>query len=564
MNATATLLQALRTEGSFEPFDVQLAAMMARRSAAATEAADILVLAVALVSRARRLGDTGITLDQLAAETGELREVIEPSLLAMVKDASAWKRALRASVVVGDAAGTTPLVLRDDLLQLRRYHDAEKHIAARIRALLQEPAVGGVHAFSIITGGPGTGKTTQVARMLVDLAKSGSHLRVGLAAPTGKAAARLTESIRQRIDEIRADDGTVVPMPGEARTLHRLLRYSPKTNTYRSTRTDPLDDDLIIVDEASMVDVLLLDALLRAMKPGARMLLVGDHNQLASVETGDVLGALCRAAESGSKALFGERVVTLTHSWRFASQPAIGALASAILTGDIAALQRACDADGDASAARLIAEPRAADALLAPIAQHLNACMDATTPGGLMDALDGFRVLAPEREGRLGVQGINDAIEHWMGRHGRAVHEPWYHGRPVLVTANDYTTGVYNGDLGVVWRQDGEVSVHFRDNDGKTRAVAPIRLPSVETAWAMTVHKAQGSEFDDVMVVVPEHDSRVMSRELLYTAVTRARKCVTIVGGIRSIERAMARRTGRTSGLEARLGALTAAPHSQS
>jgi exodeoxyribonuclease V alpha subunit len=439
------------------------------------------------------------------------------------------------------------------MLQFRRYFDAEGRIAATVQRLLQLSADSGGDAFSIITGGPGTGKTTRVAELLVQLTLERPGVRVSLAAPTGKAAARLTDSIRQRLERLTAETGRRTEFPGEARTLHRLLGYSPQRDTFRATAADPLDDDLVIVDEASMVDVLLLDALLKALRPRARLMLVGDHNQLASVDAGDVLGALCRAAQvAGPGTALGDSVTWLTRSWRFAEHPAIGTLAEAILSGDADGVLRVCQDDG-AGEVRMRPPAANTDALVEPVAEHLERCLAADTPAALLDALDGFRILAPEREGRLGVHGINAAVERWLARRGHAVNDLWYHGRPVLVTANDYVSGVFNGDVGVVWREQGKVGVHFRANDGSVRALAPLRLPATETAWAMTVHKAQGSEFDDVLVVIPEYDSRVMSRELLYTAATRARRSVTLVASAGGIRAAVGRSTGRTSGLEARM-----------
>lgn len=179
--------------------------------------------------------------------------------------------------------------------------------------------------------------------------------------------------------------------------------------------------------------------------------------------------------------------------------------------------------------------------------------MDAHTPAELLDALESFRVLSPEREGELGVAGINDAVERWLARRGHAVHDSWYHRRPVMVTANDYATRVFNGDVGVVWRERGTVAVYFRGNNGTVRAISPARLPLVETAWAMTVHKSQGSEFDNVLVVLPERQSRTMNRELLYTAVTRAKLGVTVIGSVGAMRAAVERVTGRTSGLGERM-----------
>lgn len=306
-----------------------------------------------------------------------------------------------------------------------------------------------------------------------------------------------------------------------------------------------------------MVDVLLLDAVLQALRPGARLMLVGDHHQLSSVEAGDVLGVLCRAASIAVPGAPLHRSVTrLTTSWRFADDAGIGSMARAILAGDgdaALAAGRAASAETGVATVRVVS-PDALTSQFEPVIPHLERCLAATTSEALLQELDAFRLLSPEREGRWGVRGLNAAVERWLARHGRAVHEPWYHGRPVLVTANDYATQVFNGDVGVVWKEDGRATVHFRAIDGSIRAIAPGRLPAVETAWAMTVHKAQGSEFDDVVVLLPPEASRVMSRELLYTAVTRARRQVTIIGTDTALRSAVSQPTQRTSGLGAALG----------
>jgi exodeoxyribonuclease V alpha subunit len=593
------LLHALHRARFLEPVDVQLAEMLVRRSDESGDRGVVLALATAFASRARREGHSAVTLEQLAhfarqvesqrgslgaparrgrpraptrvaptsVDTGSIvpvdqvsgasAEATLPDPLAGISfgDEAWWRAHLHASPQVGDGTTNAPLVLQGDLLQFKRYHEAEQRIATFVQGRVAERYEGTVKPFSIITGGPGTGKTTLVAQTLVDVAQRAPGARIALAAPTGKAAARLTESIRLRMDVVARETGVRGEMPAEARTLHRLLGYSPQTDTFRSHAGDPLDDDLVIVDEASMMDVLMLEALLRALKPGARLMLVGDHNQLASVDAGDVLGALCRSAQVGrAGAPLYDSVTWLEKSWRFQDHPAIGTLARAILAGDGDGALAVC---ADHSLPEVALRPAAAttEALLEPVLAELQRCLAASSPYELLDALDAIRILAPEREGRTGVHSINASVERWLARQGHAVQEHWYHRRPVLVTANDYTTGIYNGDVGVVWRDEatGRVAVHFRTNEGTIRAIAPSRLPPVETAWAMTVHKAQGSEFDQVLVVVPEGESRVMSRELLYTAVTRARRGVTIVGSHAAIRQAVARRSARTSGLEARL-----------
>ncbi len=555
MSDLQAMLHDVKVSGTFEPLDCQLAALLVRRSHISGEPAIAIVLATLLLSRAVREGHSALTITQLARQARHLQSDAAVAVLIdlSVADEAWWTEILSSSPLVSGGTDQLPIVLVGELLQFKRYYDAEMRIADRVRTLLREPQADGLPAFSIVTGGPGTGKTTFVARRLLELQATHADLRVALAAPTGKAAARLSETIRQRMDELAQSTGMRAEAPAEARTLHRLLGYSPNTNTFRRNATDPLDDDLVIIDEASMVDVLMLDALLRALKVGARLMLVGDHNQLASVDAGDVLGALCRAALTAKDhGPLNASVTVLSTSWRFADQPAIGTLASAILSGDVEAVLRACT-QSDTPEVGLRALTVSSDDLVEFIVPGLERCFSAQSPDDLLAAVESFRVLAPEREGRTGVSGINAAIERWLARRGHPVLDTWYHGRPVLVTANDYSSRVYNGDVGVVWREAGEVAVYFRGNDGKVRAIAPVRLPSVETAWAMTVHKSQGSEFDDVLVVLPEHESRTMSRELLYTAVTRAKRRVRIMGSDSALAVAVRRVTGRTSGLAERL-----------
>ncbi|MES3035558.1 MAG: exodeoxyribonuclease V subunit alpha [Gemmatimonadota bacterium] len=559
MTVLAEPLLLLHELPGLDPLDVQLAAMLVRRGGE-TESAVAIALATLLLSRARREGHSALSLRQLARQAGDLQAGAGHPLLATLplREESWWTEALVTSPVLGNGQLVTPLVLRDGLLQFHRYFAAEERIGVRIRDLLAAPLVDGVPAFSIVTGGPGTGKTTRVAALLVGMVTAQPDLRVALAAPTGKAAARLTESIRLRLqatDAVGAADDTTrrALMDLEARTLHRLLSYNGETDSFRRNAGNPLPYDLVIVDEASMVDVLLLDSLLAALRAGARLMLVGDHHQLSSVEAGDVLGVLCRAAESAPASAPLHRAVTrLTRSWRFAEGEGIGAAASAILAGDVSDVWRVGH-DAAHASFRIVPPAATTDALLAPVLPQLQRCLAADSVEAMLDALEAFRLLAPEREGRRGVRGLNHAVERWMARHGRAVNDTWYHGRPVLVTANDYSTRVFNGDIGVCWRTEGRLAVHFRSLDGTTRAIAPGRLPSVETAWAMTVHKSQGSEFDDVVLVLPGEESRVMSRELLYTGVTRARRSVTIVGSEASLRAAVQQRTERTSGLGQRL-----------
>jgi exodeoxyribonuclease V alpha subunit len=516
-----------------------------------------IAVAVALLARARDDGHSALSLSDLAAEATELARELAAAAgtdasgaLMHERDPAWWRAMLIAvpSVVQGaNSSATSPLVLHGSLVQFRRYFDAEQRIAAHLRMSLTH----GEPTFRVITGGPGTGKTTRIAELLIDTLARDPARRVALAAPTGKAAARLSESVRLRLDGMNVSPDVRARVPQSARTVHRLLGYQPDRDRFWSRAGTPLPYDLVILDEASMVDVLLMDALVAALPSYATLLLVGDQDQLASVEAGDVFGAICRVAHDiGTGHALHDRVLRLTRSYRFEAHPAIGEAAAAILAGDVAALS-ALVHDPARTDVRWVPAPRDRAELLALLVPHLERCLSAESPAAALTALDGFRVLCAEREGTWGVAGINAEIERWLRSQGTVITERWYHRRPVMVIANDYGTQLFNGDVGVAWEADGELLVHFPGPEGATRAIQPARLPETQTAWAMTVHKAQGSEFTDVIVMLPAKGSRVLGRELLYTAVTRARSHVLIVGDETVMRSAVSRTVRRGSGLEA-------------
>lgn len=555
-------LEPARVAQQLSYADIHIALTVARRAAEMPQdpaLTAVVALSTALTNRAVREGHSAIRVDHLVQHAAALTPYLaESPLNALVPTNSAeYIDLLKRSPATGEASANTPLVLHHQLVQFKRYHDAEQRIAGEIRRRLTETTPAGLPAFAIVTGGPGTGKTTHIARTIVQLHATQATVHVALAAPTGKAAARLTESVRERVAEVTQQRGGDVPSSvAEAQTLHRLLRYNAHTNTFRSTAVSPLGADLVVVDEASMVDILLLDALLQAVRADAALLLVGDHQQLASVESGDALGALWRAATSSSpESAWQGRVTVLNRSFRFGNDSAIGVFARAVMHGDtkvIAASAQPAFAEGRDEVHDVRVVPFAADhdTLLAPVIAGLTQCVQAQTPQEFLDAFDTFRVLAPEREGATGVEGMNQTIEQWLATQGCSTRGAWYHRRPVLVTANEYGANVFNGDIGVVWRDGDHTGVYFRTAGGGVRMLAPTRLPMVETAWAITVHKAQGSEFDSVLLVLPERESRVVNRQLLYTAVTRAKRAITIVGTLSVVYAAMAKESGRTSGLE--------------
>jgi exodeoxyribonuclease V alpha subunit len=489
---------------------------------------------------------------------------------------------------------------------------------------------------ALITGGPGTGKTYTVARLLallqaLHMASPGGAerpLRIALAAPTGKAAARLKQAIEQALDDLRGRLGDALDLAalgrslGAARTLHSLLGARPDTRRLQHNARHPLDVDLLVVDEASMVHLEMMAALLDALPDSARLVLLGDKDQLASVEAGAVLGDLCRDADAGHYqpatreallALTGECVpdalldaagtalaqqtVMLRRSRRFAGP--IGALAQAVNAGDAAAAWRvlrpgepvrrdrvaegaAAVASGTESGASVQAQVNVSPHAVVELALHGRAGasggyadyarllaqrpLTPSTDDGLaahttahadwvrrvLRAFERFRVLAALREGDWGVSGLNRSIEQALvsARLLRRSGE-WYEGRPVMVTRNDPATGVHNGDVGLALRPagGGALRVWFLDGE-QLRSVLASRLAQVETAFAMTVHKSQGSEFEHTVLVLPQEASAVLTRELVYTGITRARQAFTLVAPEPTVfNAALARRTVRASGL---------------
>lgn len=509
-----------------DPIDAALAEMLVRRAGLSGSSASLAHAAIIRLSNRRTDGHSALAVDD------------EP-------EGAAWTRALIEGGLAGAFDDLRPLVITGGLLQFRRYAEAERRIAAHLARRVQSTTP----RLRIITGGPGSGKTTRVAAEIVDRVTEDPAIRIALAAPTGKAAARLTESIGARLASLGASDEVRHRIPADARTLHRLLGYRPWDDTFRFSRQRPLGEDLIIVDEASMIDILMMDALLEAIGADAELILVGDHQQLASVEAGDVLGSIVRSPALRSV------VTELTENHRFAAQPGIASVAGAIRTARIDdAVDLLCRGTHDDARCRPL--PSTESGLLAPIAARLEACLAATTPRAMLDALDEMRILCAEREGRLGVAGVNRIVERWARTKGLDTSDRWYHGRPVLVGANDYAAEVYNGDLGVCWAgAGGRMEVHFPTPDGATRRLAPDRLPVVTTAWAMTVHKSQGSEFGEVVVVLPHDASRLLTRELIYTGLTRAKRRVTLLGSEEVLRAGLSVTASRTSSLESQLDA---------
>ncbi|MBS1188550.1 MAG: exodeoxyribonuclease subunit alpha [Rhodocyclaceae bacterium] len=479
-------------------------------------------------------------------------------------------------------------------------------------------------ALTLITGGPGTGKTTTVIRLLALLQGhalgQGRPLRIRLAAPTGKAAARLTASIAGQIAALAVDDAVRQAIPAEVGTLHRLLGSRPGSRHFIHGRDNPLTLDVLVVDEASMIDLEMMASLLEALPPRARLILLGDKDQLASVEAGAVLGDLCHQAERGHytpatlawiedqtghrlddpslhpgepvRHALAQQTVMLRHSRRFHADSGIGRLARAVNQGDGDAC-RLLLAEGRPDVAALLLDNDAAPALGRLVLQghgdadrtgygHYLRVLQTTRPRRepdaspadpvwnewavrVLEAFGSFQLLTGLRRGPWGVDGLNPRISKILQEAGLLEgHEGWYEGRPVLVTRNDYGLGIMNGDIGIALRVPvlhglggaGTVRPELRvafihpDDSRRARFLHPSRLTAVETAFAMTVHKSQGSEFAHAALALPDRPNPILTRELVYTAVTRARKAFTLVESRPEVlDGAVERQVVRESGL---------------
>lgn len=513
-----------------------------------------------------------------------------------------WLEALKATpTVIGAPGHYTPLVLAGHRLYLYRYWDYEQRLAqllkaraahheaidpalaAQLQALYpptagldwQAVAVASAlgNRLSIITGGPGTGKTTTVSRMLALLLTQNTQLRVVLAAPTGKAAARMKQALDNSRTQLNLAPELQARFPQDALTLHRLLGYIPGQIEFRHGPEHPLPWDVVIVDEASMIDLPMMTRLVQALRPDARLILLGDEHQLASVETGCVLGDICAAANpegfsperiatlsqltgqptsafSHSSGPLDDRVIALKVSRRFHAQSGIGQLALAVNHGESAQALTHFQHFDDLQ----LQTEWSQRSLTSAIHTGFSPYLQTTSYAEALQALEQFIFLTVLRRGPRSVAELNQTVEQTLRRQGLITHQPWYHRRPVLITENDYVHQLYNGDIGVVWAPPGSPPrVWFRRADGSLRDYAPAQLGAYQTAWALTVHKSQGSEFDQVHLVLPAEPHPLVTRELIYTGITRGRKRVTLWSNPDVLTQGISQRMIRTSGLKEQL-----------
>ncbi|MEG2804417.1 exodeoxyribonuclease V subunit alpha [Stenotrophomonas sp.] len=613
-----SLLTALKRNGALRTLDHALAQSLRRLR---PDTPDAVLVGAALASLAVSQGHAGL-------------DPRQPQRLAEAPAdwpaAADWLAQLQASpwVDVPDdparPAADAPLVLENGLLYLRRYREYERRLAEGLQRIAGHPlpatdpdalaplfaqlfpqaregtdhqaraaAVALRHPLVLVTGGPGTGKTTTIARLLVLLAAQAVQAdqplpRVALAAPTGRAAERMAESLRLAVQRLRLlgiAPALCDAMPSTGTTLHRLLGVIPDAPRFRHHGDNPLPFEVVVVDEASMIDLPLMTKLVEAVASGTRLVLLGDPDQLPSVEAGDVLSAILQASGDGqgtqaddAQALqgllapaslqpldppraFAGRRVQLQRGYRQTDALDLAPLAQAVRAGDV---DRALALLRGGGLAGVQFHEDQADPLQQHrdhLLSHWRALGAADDPGHALASAGRIRLLTAVREGPQGARGLNARIEALLGGVPRPGMAPGYfHGRLLLVTENSYRHRLFNGDIGICLAdRHGTVTAWFPgDTPDQPRGFHPGALPAHESAFAMTVHKAQGSEFDAVWLQLPRHDNRVLSRELVYTGMTRARQSLHVLGSVEVLGAALTRHASRLSGLAARLGAGSA------
>ena len=546
----------------------------------------LIVLTAALLSEAVSKGHVCLNLVRVG-ELGMGLDEILPDSVAL------WVTKLRESHLVGKAGDLTPLVLTDSgLLYLYRYWQAEHQVAVLIRERLKSVALQDetllkqyianwtssqpeldwqkvavlmalTRQFCVISGGPGTGKTTIVIRLLEAFSNQDKTLRVALAAPTGKAAARMQQAIAM----VRQDSSKEDVL---AKTVHRLLGITPNNEQGKYNAENPLAVDVLIVDEASMIDILLMSKILKALPKTARLILLGDSKQLASVDSGAVLADLCRAYAGFSEcfaegvlrltgqalpsvkatSLMADTVVILKHSYRFDKQSEIGQLAQSIQAGDsdkfINVLMRAGDTIWWQKKMDKATIVKRVMKLYFTFFEAIKTQQDPLT---CMQLFEKTQVLCALNNGAESVDSVNSLIERALAKQSWRTHQGFYHGRPIMVMKNDYSQGLFNGDTGLVMNNgQGVLAACFLDNR-LLRWVPLNRLPAHETAYAMTVHKSQGSEFEEVCIILPEQATALLTRELLYTAMTRAKVKISLIATESILIQALTSQQDREMGL---------------
>jgi exodeoxyribonuclease V alpha subunit len=617
-----SILVSLQQNAQLSALSVHFARFIART--AGLDEDHPVVLTAAALSQRNQQGDVCLPLAELAGQALFPQAVLAESTRAPALQS--WCETLLNCRCVGVPGERAPMILDRERLYLHRFWRHETAVAQALLQRLQSPppidaeglqsaltdlfpanaaavgpdwqklasALAVLQRFVVISGGPGTGKTTTVVKVLSLLLAQQPTLRIGLAAPTGKAAARMVESMRSVRRSLALAPVVQAALPDAASTLHRLLGWQPDLARYpyRHQRDNPLPLDCLVIDEASMIDLPLMHAVLDALPAEARLILLGDRDQLASVEAGNVLGDMtghgrvlaCSSVMRARLQALGvdaaqalptaqavapiqDTIAILRHSHRFAADSGIGRLARLVNAGDAAqalalleqsSAAQAAGAPGDLLWLRNSTQPRSSvprEALEWAL-RHYSQYLVQTDVHAALSAFARARILCAAHEGPLGEVEFNRQVEAALRRQGLLEPDTQGHGTPVMVTANDYELQLYNGDIGLLWRSaQGRLEACFPQLDGKVRRLPAASLPPHDVAWAMTVHKSQGSEFDEVLLVLPtEADSPLLLRELLYTGITRARQRLLLLAGSDAFARSCVSPARRSSGLAARLG----------
>lgn len=502
-----------------------------------------------------------------------------------------WLAALQSCNVVGSPGDYAPLILEQYRLYLYRYWDYEQQLVTQIRVRTnrqpihvnygileaglshlfpdknqsstdkqQQAALTAVlHPFSVISGGPGTGKTVTIIKILVLLLEQNLNLTIALAAPTGKAAARLQEIIGQTLPHLNCADHIKSAIPRETYTIHRLLSKQISPSSLSDT-AHLLPYDVVIIDEASLVDLALMTQLAQAIPTSSRWILVGDKDQLASVEAGTVLGDICEAGCSSPSHFLQDQIVFLDKSYRFKENSGIESLAQAVNQGQADKALQILKAENypQVNWYPLGIPGNLPLQLIETIVTAFQHGLATNQPEIILQQLEQIKILCATRWGSHGVVAINRRVEEALSKRGLIRAEStWYHGRPIIITRNDYTLKLFNGDIGIILRDvhsQQKLRAFFpKVEPGQYRCFWPNRLPEHETVYAMTIHKSQGSEFNQVLILLPHQPSPLFTREWLYTGITRARHRVSIWGDEKIFKAMVSRKMNRVSGLYEKL-----------
>jgi len=612
---TAEEIGELREKGLVGSIDLHFARLMEEQGGGGRD----LFLASALLSSQTRMGHICLDLREFSS-----RELVENGGIRC-PDHEGWLNSLKGNAVVGAPGEQTPMILDgDSRLYLNRYFEYQRFLSEYILqkadvAMNRElPSVSGLkerldtlfgdsgasmdhqkaaaclsyfNGFSVISGGPGTGKTTTVAKLLILFIQSfledkndenyeQRSMSILLCAPTGKAAQRLKESLNSALDGMEIQENIRRLIPQDVLTIHRMLGTIPGSPYFRYNSKNRLPADFVVVDEASMVDLALMSKLVSALSPQTALVLLGDKDQLSSVEAGSVLGDICGSVhdnvysvnmgqalekytgfsvetcpESVSGTGMENLITVLTRSYRFGEKSGIGKLSRAANQGDHGTVFSVLDDVElkDVNHEELPAKSKLKEALRKRICDTYGRYV---RMGDIREAfieLETFRILCAVREGTYGVHSVNRLVADILYEENLAdTRDEWYPGRPVMITKNDYNLKLFNGDVGITVMDETNnrrCRVVFQGNDNQLKSFAPDQLTEHETAFAMTVHKSQGSEFDRILLILPERENPILTRELVYTGVTRARNHVTIMADRGILARALERRITRRSGL---------------